>query len=124
MKNKISDLHQFDIVEAYLGPTRGSEQRGYRPCVILLTNAVSQNGTTTILAPLTTSIGRVYPYEVLVHPTKSNGLQKVSKIKFDQLRVADRSRVAKSIGKLDVTLHYAIRTVISKIFDLSGTYLS
>ncbi len=47
------NIFQFEIWQLDLSPSKGSEQNGIRPCIILQTNAVSDFGFTTIVAPFT-----------------------------------------------------------------------
>jgi len=114
---------QFEIWQVNLNPTKGSEQRGIRPCVILQTNAVSNYGLTTIIAPLTgKKISNIYPYEVLIKSTKQNNLKEASKIKFDQIRVIDKQRLIKKIGSLEQKYIEESLLAIEVIHDLKGDF--
>jgi len=116
-------LKQFDIVLVDLKPTRGSEQKGdSRPCVILQTNASQNYGKTTIIVPITSNTNKVYPFEVLLHPSKRNGITKKSKIKCDQIRVIDKKRIKRKIGKLDEKDVSSLDEAISVIFDLERNF--
>jgi len=60
-------IRRGDIVIVELDPTRGSEQRGTRPCLVVQNDIGNENAPTTIVVPLTTSFGdELYPFEVLV----------------------------------------------------------
>lgn len=60
-------VHRGDIVIVELDPTRGSEQRGTRPCLVVQNDVGNENAPTTIVVPFTTSFGpELYPFEVLV----------------------------------------------------------
>lgn len=114
---------QFEIWQVNLNPTKGSEQRGIRPCIILQTNAAGNYGLTTIIAPLTSKkINNIYPYEVLVKPTKENRLTEMSKIKFDQTRVIDKQRLIKKIGNLEKKYIEESLLAIDIIYDLRGDF--
>jgi len=114
-------LNQFDIILVNLNPTKGSEQKGEnRPCLILQTNAVSDFGRTTLIAPLTTQkISKIYPYEVLVISDDINNLIATSKIKLDQIRVIDKSKIIKKQGKLKISEIEKIDQALKNIFDLN-----
>ncbi|HLD08040.1 MAG TPA: type II toxin-antitoxin system PemK/MazF family toxin [Candidatus Peribacterales bacterium] len=112
------DVKQFDVVLVRLDPVLGSEQRGTRPCVILQTNALADAGRTIIIAPCTSQkLNRIYPQEILMNPSKQNGLTQPSKIKIDQVRVIDTQRIAKKIGTLEKEYHVPILRAIDIIFD-------
>ncbi len=67
------DYPQFSIYTVNLNPTRGSEQSGIRPCLILQTNAVSDVGKTTIIAVFTTKkLEKIYPHEVFIKKDADN----------------------------------------------------
>ena len=116
-------INQFDIWQVNLNPTKGSEQRGHWPCIVLQTNAVGDYGLTTVIAPLTSKkVDRIYAFEVEINPNKINGLRDVSKIKFDQLRVIDKGRLIKKRGKIERKYHADILNALKIIFDLGGDF--
>ena len=60
-------VRRGDIVIVELDPTRGSEQRGTRPCLVVQNDVGNENAPTTIVVPFTTSFGdELYPFEVRV----------------------------------------------------------
>lgn len=66
------DVHRGDIVIVELNPTRASEQRGTRPCLVVQNDIGNANAPTTIVVPFTTSFGdRLYPFEVLIEADES-----------------------------------------------------
>lgn len=92
---------QFEIYNVNLNPTKGSEQSWIRPCIILQTNAVSDLWRTTIIAVFTTKkIDKIYPYEVLIKKDTSNWLLLNSKLKLDQIRVIDKTRIQNGLWKI------------------------
>lgn len=113
------NLKQFNIVLVNLNPTIGSEQTGEaRPCIILQTNASGNYGKTTIIAPLTSQIKKVYPFEVLLKKKNNLFLKEDSKVKFDQIRVIDKKRIVKIIGHTSDKNIQAIDEAMHVIFDL------
>ena len=119
--NKV--VKQFEIWEINLNPTKGSEQKGKRPCLILQTNASGNYAKTTMIAPLTTKkIENIYPFEVEIKPSKENGLKDISKIKFDQIRIIDKLRAIKKNGKLEKNYYKNILQAINIIFDIDGNF--
>ena len=83
-----------------LDPTRGSEQAGRRPVLVIQNDIGNEAAPTTIIAPLTTkSFMREYPTNV--HLAKGiSGLKSDSTILLSQIRTIDKSRLEKKIGHL------------------------
>ena len=116
-------MKQFELFDVQLHPARGSEQRGIRPCVVLQTNASSGRGGTTIIAPLTTKkLQLIYPFEVLIEPSKQNGLVAHSKIKLDQIRVISFERTKKRRGHIEEKYWKEILEAVDVIFDRDQLY--
>lgn len=65
-------VRRGDVVIVDLDPTRGSEQRGTRPCLVVQNDVGNANAPTTIVVPFTTSFDdELYPFEVLVEADES-----------------------------------------------------
>ena len=63
----VTTLSRGDVIIIELDPTRGSEQRSRRPCLVVQDDVGNEHAPTTIIVPFTTSFGdRLYPFEVLV----------------------------------------------------------
>ena len=77
-----------------LDPTRGSEIRKTRPCVVVSPDELNHHLRTVIVAPLTTG-GHDYPFRVTA---RFGG--KVGRVALDQLRTVDRERLRKRLGAL------------------------
>ena len=89
-----------DIVVANLEPVKGSEQGGTRPVLIIQNDIGNEYSTTTIVAPLTSSImKKEYPTNVVLR--SFTGLKKDSTILLNQIRAIDKKRITKKIGILD-----------------------
>jgi mRNA interferase MazF len=88
------------ICIASLDPVIGREISKTRPVVIVSNdknNAFS--GTVTILPITSKKLKRIYPFEVFL-PKGSGNLPKDSKVKADQIRTLDKSRIVSILGKL------------------------
>jgi len=77
-----------------LDPTRGSEIRKTRPCVVVSPDELNAYLRTVIVAPLTTG-GQKYPFRV---PCRFAG--KRGEVVVDQLRTVDRERLVRHLGRL------------------------
>jgi len=88
------------VVLVSLDPTRGHEQRGARPCVVVTSPTVSSDQRFPMLAvvPLTGTAGEGALYPNLL--PGSSGLRQPSWALIDQLRSVDKRRVIKVFGEV------------------------
>jgi len=80
-------------------PSRGSEQSGFRPALIIQTDAANSNPGyphTIVLAISTT--GKPVPFHVTLKPNRSNGLTEASFIKCEQVLTVAKDRLVKKLG--------------------------
>ena len=113
---------QFDVLLVNFSPTKGSEQKGVRPCVVLETNGFQNRGSITLVCPLTSNLKKLFSFETKLQPSKNNGLTQASKLMLRQLRVIDQARIQKKIGCLEPKYHSAIRASLKVLFDLNGDF--
>ena len=79
----------------------GKEISKTRPMLILSNDKNNQfSGTVTILPITSKNIVKIYPFEVSLKKGAGN-LPKNSKVKADQIRTLDKSRIIKFIGMLE-----------------------
>jgi len=95
-------LRQKEIWFANLDPTKGSEQAGYRPVVILSGNLLNKYLQIVIIAPLTTKI-KNYKGNPILEPSFKNGLSKTSEILIFHIRSISKNRLVSKIGEIDET---------------------
>jgi len=95
------NIKRGEIYLANLDPVIGREISKMRPVVVISNDKNNEfSGTMTILPITSKNIKKIYPFEVLL--TKGTGnLPKDSKIKADQIRTLDKSRIVKFIGTLE-----------------------
>ena len=83
-------------------PARGHEIKKTRPAVIIQNDLGNRYSPVTIVAAITSKVSAVpYPVEVVVSPTKGNGLTTQSAVELSQIRSIDRERLVKRLGILD-----------------------
>jgi mRNA interferase MazF len=89
------------VVVVELDPTRGSEQRGTRPCLVVQNDVGNENAPTTVTVPFTASFGdELYPFEVLVAASECP-LREDSVALCSQIRtVSIEHRVAERLGSI------------------------
>jgi len=99
-------------------PTVGHEAKKKRPAVIISNNTHNQFSPLVTVAPLSSNINKVYPFEVYI-PKESAGLNENSKIMIIQLRSIDKKRLINKIGNIeDQETINRINQVITEHFDL------
>ena len=95
------NIKRGGIYLAVLDPVIGKEISKTRPIVIVSNNKNNEfAGTVTILPVTSKNIQKIYPFEVFLKKGLGN-LPKNSKIKADQIRTLDKSRIVKFIGVLE-----------------------
>lgn len=96
-------MKQGDIYLINLDPATHSEIGKTRPGVILSVNAMNLHSPRLIIAPITSSVGKIYPFEIFLAGGQgtTGGLDKDSKIMLDQMRSVDKRRLTKRIGMVD-----------------------
>jgi len=104
-------VNRFDVHLVQLEPTRGSEIRKTRPCLVISPDEM-HSLRTVIIAPMTTK-GRAYPSRVPVEFQGKHGF-----IVLDQIRTVDRERLVKKLGQIDVTTGAAVLSVLQEMFSL------
>ena len=95
------DVKRGDVVLCDLNPIVGTEQAGIRPAVILQIDCANAGSPHTIIAPLTSKIrDAILPSHVPV-PAGTGGLSQDSVVLCEQIRVIDKRRIIKVLGRLD-----------------------
>lgn len=95
------NIKRGGIYLAALDPVMGREIAKTRPVLVVSNDRNNEfSGTVTILPLTAQTLQTAYPFEVFLAKGKAN-LPKDSKIKADQIRTLDKSRIIKNIGILD-----------------------
>ena len=114
----MNNLSRLDIVLVELDPTRGSEIKKTRPCVIVSPNIINKNSRTIIVCAITHHDERKANsfFFVSVSPGETTGLIKESLINTQQIRTIDKKRIQKKLGrlpkKMESSLDYALSLAI------------
>ncbi|MDR9431753.1 MAG: type II toxin-antitoxin system PemK/MazF family toxin [Natronomonas sp.] len=117
------EVRRGDIVIVELNPTKGSEQRGTRPCLVVQNNVGNENAPTTIIVPFTTSYDdELYPFEVLVTAEESH-LREDSVAMCSQIRtVSIEHRVKKVVGSVSEERMSDVDTALEYSLGLRGSW--
>ncbi len=87
------------IWEVNLDPAVGVEIKKRRPVVIISNNINNQYASTVTILPITDKGQKIYPFQVELS-SKIKGLTKDSKIKCEQIRTVDKSRLENLVGAI------------------------
>jgi mRNA interferase MazF len=111
--------YRWAVYQADLDPTRGSEQRGMRPVLIVSDEEFNQAMANVTVLPLTSTARRLYPAEVLL-PSRVAGQPQDSIVMAHQVRTIAKERLGRLYGYLeDITLRNAVEDAIREHFDLA-----
>ena len=91
-------ISRGDIYLTDLSPTRGSEQAGVRPVLVIQNNKGNKHSPTVIIAAITSRKKNYLPTHVAL--SNVSGLGKGSMVLLEQLRTFDKQRLGVFIGKL------------------------
>ncbi len=95
-------MDRGDIYLANLNSTVASEQAETRPVLIVTRNAINASSPVVVIVPLTKYISskRIYPSQISIPATESNGLSCDSIAKAEQIRAISKSRLKTRLGSL------------------------
>ena len=92
-------IKRGEIYYADLNPVKGHEQGGVRPVLILQNNLGNTYSPTTIVAPITSKVGKtVLPTHI---PIKTKGLPLNSLVLLEHICTMDKTRLQGYVGKAD-----------------------
>ena len=104
-----------DIIWADLNPTRGNEQTGLRPVLVLSEDVFNLKSGTVITVALTSQPQKAgFP---LTMELSSKGLPKKSWVKISQIRTLSVDRLGKKIGKVTA---YELAQIIEGLNEILG----
>ena len=99
-------VRRFEVHLITLDPTKGSEIRKTRPCLIISPDEMNKHIRTVIVAPMTSTIKK-YPTRII---TTFQG--KKGEIVLDQIRTVDKSRLVKKLGSISPAAEDKVLTVL------------
>jgi mRNA interferase MazF len=102
-------FHRFEIWLVQLDPTRGSEIKKTRPCVVISPDEMFALKT-AIVAPMT-SKGFSYPTRIQYTFQGKKGL-----ILLDQMRAIDKSRLIQKLGVISKSTQIKIINCLQELF--------
>lgn len=103
-------VQRFEVYLISLDPTKGSEIKKTRPCLIISPNEMNRHIRTVIVAPLT-SILQDYPTRITTTFQKKKG-----QIVLDQIRTVDKQRLIKKLGSLHSSAQVKVLRTLQEMF--------
>jgi len=97
-------------------PSRGSEQAGRRPALVIQNDIGNEKAATTIVAAISSSI-RIYPINVKLDPPEG-GLERISIVKTSQLLTVSKKRLEKRLGRVSAQKMVEINRAIKLSLEL------
>ena len=94
-------MKQGDVYFANLNPTKGREQQGIRPIVIISGNAMNDHSDMVIICPLSSKI-KSYAGCITLKKDKVNNLQVDSEVITFQVRAISKERLNNKVGKVTI----------------------
>jgi mRNA interferase MazF len=89
-----------EIWNADLDPTRGREQAGRRPVLVVSTDRFNEGPAELVVILPITSQGKGIPWHVPVKASRDAGLTRDSFIMCEAIRCVSRERLAKRLGEI------------------------
>jgi mRNA interferase MazF len=91
-------IRRGEIYLANFGQTKGNEQAGIRPVIVIQSDLGNENSNSTIVAALSTRrFAAEYPFHVHLAP-KQSGLREASTVLLEQIQTMFQERLGQRIG--------------------------
>jgi len=107
-----------DIYLADLNPSRGSEQAGVRPVILVQRQNLDRFTRTVVVIPVTTNLRRAQIPGTVLIPVGEGGLSQESVALCYQIVVIDRQRLQRQLGTLSAVYLQQLGEAIRYTLDL------
>lgn len=107
-----STVRRFDVFLISLDPTKGSEIKKTRPCLIISPDEMNRHIKTVIIAPMTSTL-KPYPTRIT---TTFQGKQ--GQIVLDQIRTVDKRRLVKKLGVISDPAQSEVLNTLQSMFSM------
>jgi mRNA interferase MazF len=101
-----------EVYSVQLDPTRGSEIRKTRLCLVVSPDELNHHLRTAIVAPMTSG-GHAYPWRVRCRFQGQAGF-----VAIDQLRTVDTERLVRRLGKVTPNTLAVVLATLQEMFAL------
>lgn len=106
-----NEIERFSVYWVDLDPTKGSEIKKTRPCIVVSPDELNRHLNTVIIVPLTSTI-RNYPFRVHCLVADKEG-----EAAIDQLKTVDKSRIGRYISSLRKSEIKQIKEILQQMFE-------
>jgi mRNA interferase MazF len=107
-----------DVYLADLNPSRGSEQAGIRPVIIVQRDTLDRFTTTVVVIPLTSNLRRARIPGTVVIPAGEGGLTQESVALCYQIVVIDLQRLIRKLGTLSASYLLRLKQALEYTLQL------
>lgn len=114
-----TNIRRGELYQVDWNPSRGSEQAGIRPALVIQTdigNQVTAYGVTIVLSVSSKLKG--YPAMVQVEPSEENGLTVTSEINTGQIMTVAKDRLIRRLGQISAGDMKKVEQKLSYILGL------
>jgi mRNA interferase MazF len=100
-------------------PSRGSEQDGLRPSLILQTDKgnLNENYPNTVVLAISSN-GKDIPFHIKIISNEENKLKKTSYVKCEQILTISKERLVRKIGDISFYQLDKIEKAVKKVLEL------
>jgi mRNA interferase MazF len=100
-------------------PSRGSEQSGFRPALIIQTDAANSNPNypNTIVLAVSTK-GKPVSFHVALKPDRGNGLTEASFVKCEQVLTVAKDRLVRKLGSVGEGEMHQIKQALRLVLEV------
>lgn len=103
------EMSRGEVWEVILDPIKGSEQAGFRPCVIVSPDSMNSQLETIVVLPMTTKF-KNWPSRV-----EADFLNVRGQVMCEQIRTVSRKRMQRKLGKLNIAQIAEIKLVLKQM---------
>jgi mRNA interferase MazF len=113
----MESIKKGDVFLFNFDPTLGADARKIRPAVVVSNDISNEHSPIISIAPVTSSVARVYSFEVEI-PAGTANLKSRSKIMVNQTRAIDKVRLGQRLGRLPDALMAKVKEALKLHYDL------
>lgn len=112
----MQNIYQGEIYLSDLNPTKGHEQSGHRPVLIMQNNILNQNLSTVVIIPITSNLKHKDNLTAYYLKKESSFLKNDSLALLFQIRSIDKLRLIKRVGNVSGEEFLNIKKKLNNIF--------
>lgn len=118
------EVKRGDIFYADFGKTKGSEQSGIRPVLVVQNDIGNKYSPTVIVVVITTKKKNSLPTHISINKNECRecNLAKDSIILVEQVRTLDKSRLLEKVGRLDDNFMLKVKEALKISFNIRAKF--